>query len=136
MVSSDSRRASQTRKTAATYAARQTASTPMTTEVALTQLCHGSPASPPAGTRPDTTAPTTVPRQYGTSPEDSANAAPKFRRSRVRKTAFRNANEAPRSTMPTAASVRGTKSVSMIDAYASGKQVQSTTKLKTSQTWL
>ena len=37
--------------------------------------------------------------------------------------------------MPSAAIVSGTNSVSVIDAYASGKQVHSTTKLKMSQTW-
>ena len=38
--------------------------------------------------------------------------------------------------MPSAASVSGTNSVSVIDAYASEKPVHSTTKQKISQTWL
>ena len=45
-----------------------------------------------------------------------ANAAPKLRRSRVRKTVLRNAKLDPLSTMPNAASVSGTKSVSVIEA--------------------
>ena len=60
--------------------------------------------------------PTTVPREYGTSTEESAKAAPKLRLSRVRNTALRNAKDAPRSTMPRAASVSGTKRVSVIEA--------------------
>src|SRR3954463_9827026 len=105
-------------------------------EVGLTQLSHGSPATPPEGTRSEATAPSAAPRQYGTSTEETANAAPKFRWSRVRKTALRNAKLAPRSTIPAAASVSGTKRVSPIDAYAVGKHVQSTTKEKISHTWL
>ena len=57
--------------------------------------------------------------QYGTSTDDEAKAAPKLRRSRVRKTSLRNAKLDPRSTMPSAASVSGTNSVSVIDANAS-----------------
>ena len=82
----------------------------------LTQLDQGSPASPPAGTRPEATAPATAPKQYGTRTEAEANAAPKLRWSRVRMTTLRNAKLAPRRTMPSAARVKGTKSVSMIEA--------------------
>ena len=53
------------------------------------------------------------------APTTSANAAPKLRRSRVRNTALRNAKLDPRSTIPSAASVSGTNSVSVIDANAS-----------------
>ena len=88
----------------------------MTIEVGFTQLLHGSPGTPPAGTRPEATPPTTAPRQYGTSTEEIANAAPKVRRSRVRKTALRNANPAPRSTTPSAAKVSGTNIVREIAA--------------------
>ena len=73
--------------------------------------------------------------QYGTSTDDDANAAPKLRRSRVRNTALRNAKLEPRSTMPSAASVSGTNSVSVIDANASENAVHSTTRQKISQTW-
>ena len=101
----------------------------------LTQLCQGSPASPPAGTRPVAMPPATLPMQYGTITDEMANAAPKLRRSRVRKTDLRNAKLAPRSTMPNAAMVSGTKRVRVIEAYASGNPVHSTTKQKMSQTW-
>jgi hypothetical protein len=120
--------------TAARYATTTTASTPPRIDVGFTQLDHRSPAFPPAGTRPDAMAPAMAPMQYGTSTDDEANAAPKLRRSRVRKTVLRNAKLDPRSTIPTAARESGTKSVSVIDAYASGNPVQSTTKMKISQT--
>src|SRR3954471_9352782 len=97
---------------------------PPSTDVGLTQLETGSPASPPAGTRPDAIAPATAPRQYGTSTDDEANAAPKFRLSRILITALRNAKPEPRRTIPSAARVRGTNSVSVIDSYACGKHVQ------------
>ena len=97
-----------------------TASTPPRIDVGLTQLDHGSPALPPAGTRPDAIAPATAPMQYGTSTDDDANAAPKFALARAcANTALRNAKLEPRSTMPSAASVSGTNSVSVIDANAS-----------------
>ena len=49
---------------------------------------------------------------------------------------MRNAKLAPRNTIPKAAIVSGTNSVRVIDAYASGKQVHSTTKTKINHTWL
>ena len=70
----------------------------------LIQLDHGSPALPPAGTRPDAIAPATAPMQYGTSTDDDANAAPKLRWLDVRVTSLRNAKLEPRNTMPSAAS--------------------------------
>src|SRR3954466_15564135 len=90
---------SRTRYVAARKAQTITASTPPKMEVGLTQLDHGSPPppppppaprpppAPPAGTRPDAIAPATVPMKKGTSTDEMANAAPKFRRSRVRNTA-------------------------------------------------
>ena len=112
-----------------------TASTPPRIDVGLIQLVHGSPATPPAGTRPDAIAPATAPMQNGTSTEDIANAAPKLRWSRVRNTALRKAKLDPRSTIPSAARVSGTNSVSMIDANASENAVHSTTRMKINQTW-
>src|SRR3954447_19986720 len=88
---SPSRRASHTRYTADKYAHTAIARSPPTIDVGLIQLVTGSPASPPAGTRPEAIAPATDPMQYGTSTDDNANAAPKLRRSRVRNTALRNA---------------------------------------------
>ena len=61
-------------------------------------------------------APATAPKQYGTSTEERAKAAPKFRRSRVRNTVLRKAKLEPRSTMPRAARAKGTNNVSVIEA--------------------
>ena len=102
----------------------------------LIQLDHGSPALPPAGTRPDAIAPATAPMQYGTSTDDVANAAPKLRWLDVRVTSLRKAKLEPRSTMPSAASESGTNSVSVIDCERLGNPVHSTTRQKISQTWL
>ncbi len=112
-----------------------TASTPPRIDVGLTQLDHGSPAFPPAGTRPDAMAPATAPMQYGTISDDTANAAPKLRRLDVRDTSLRNAKLDPRSTMPSAASESGTNSVSPIEANASEKPVHRTTRQKINHTW-
>ena len=103
----------------------------------MIQLSTGSPASPPAGTRPVAMAPAIAPKQYGTSKRADANAAPK-----ATAVAGRGApscgtrSSAPRSTMPSAARVSGTNRVRVIDAYAVGNDVQSTTKMKISHTWL
>ncbi len=102
----------------------------------LIQLDQVSPAVPPAGTRPDAIAPATAPMQNGTSTEELANAAPKFRRDEVRETSLRNAKLEPRSTMPNAARLSGTKRVSMIEPNASENAVQSTTRMKINHTWL
>src|SRR3954468_11492954 len=134
--SSASRRASHTRYTDARYATITTAITPPRMDVGLIQLLRGSPATPPAGIRPDAIAPTTAPMQNGTITDDDANAAPKFRLELVRVTVFRNANPDPRRTIPNAAIVSGTNTVKVIDAYATGKHVHSTTNVKMSQTWL
>src|SRR5829696_7582943 len=134
MSASPSRLASHTMYTAARYAHTVTASTPPRIEVGLIQLDHGSPALPPAGTRPDAMAPATAPMQNGTITDEVANAAPKLRWLDVRVTSLRNAKAEPRNTMPSAAIESGTKSVSMIDANASENAVQSTTRQKMSQT--
>ena len=65
-----------------------------------------------------------------------AKIAPNTRRSDVRNRVLRKAKLAPRSTIPSATSVSGTNSVSVIDANASGNPVHSTTRAKINQTWL
>src|SRR4051812_34187045 len=112
-----------------------TARTPPRIAVGLIQLSHGSPALPPDGTRPEAIAPATAPMQNGTSTDESANAAPKLRWSRVRNTTLRNAKLEPRSTIPSAAKVRGTNRVSMMDANVVANAVQSTTRQKINHTW-
>src|SRR5262245_13855889 len=135
MSSSANRRASQMRYTEARYAHTVTARTPPMIDVGLIQLDHGSPALPPAGTRPDAIAPAIAPMQYGTRMDDAANAAPKLRWLDVRVTSLRNAKLEPRNTMPSAASDSGTNNVSVIDWNASGNPVHRTTRTKISQTW-
>ena len=54
--------------------------------------------------------------QYGTRTDEAANAAPNIRRLRRVTTDLRNAKLAPRRTMPSAAMVRGTNSVNVIEA--------------------
>src|SRR3954468_12523521 len=135
MPGSPSLRASHTMYTAARYAQTVTARTPPRIDVGLIQLDHGSPALPPAGTRPDAIAPATAPMQNGTITDDVANAAPKLRWLDVRVTSLRNANAEPRNTMPSAAIDNGTNRVSMIEANASENAVQSTTRQKISHTW-
>ena len=85
-------------------------------EVGLIQLSTGSPALPPAGTRPEAMPPATAPRQYGTMTDEAANRAPNSRRLRRVTTDLRNAKLAPRKTMPRAAMVSGTNRVSVMEA--------------------
>ncbi len=63
IVSSERRPASHVRRTAETYAVTETASKPATIDVGLIQLFTGSPACPPAGTRPEAIPPATAPKQ-------------------------------------------------------------------------
>ncbi len=102
----------------------------------LIQLPHGSPAFPPAGTWPDAIAPATAPMQNGTTTDEIANAAPKFRWLDAIVTSLRKAKLEPRRTMPNAARDSGTKSVSVIDANVLENAVHRTTSTKISQTWL
>src|ERR1044072_2482276 len=81
-------------------------------------------------------APATAPMQYGTRIDEDAKAAPKFRRDDVRCTSLRNAKLEPRRTMPSAARLRGTKRVSVIEANAAENAVHRTTSVKISHTWL
>ena len=104
--------------------------------VELVQLVSSSPAALPTGTRPDAIPPTTVPRKNGTSSDDSANTAPRLRRSAMLAASPRRANAAPRRMIPTAARKSGIASVEAIEPNASGNAVQSTTSTKMSHTWL
>ena len=62
--------ASAQRKTAARYAAVVTASTPISSEVGLSQLLNWPPAALPTGTRPEAIPPTAVPRANGVSTDE------------------------------------------------------------------
>ena len=109
---------------------------PVSSETALSQLVTGSPSALPSGTRPEATAPTTVPMKNGVSSDESPNSAWETRRSRAPGASRWKANPAPRSTIPSAARLSGMNSVEKIAAKAAEKAVQSTTSTKISQTWL
>ena len=109
--------------TAARYATATTASTPPSTEVGFIQLSTGSPASPPAGTRPVAMAPATAPKQNGTNSDPTANAGAEGAAIPGRGTRPCGTRSWPRAARcRTAASVSGTNSVSVIDAYAVGER--------------
>ena len=90
----------------------------------------------PCGTRPDATPPTTAPRKYGVTSDDTANAAPRKRRIGSVVMLLRKANAAPRAIIPKAARVSGTYSVDATGVNPAGNPVHSTTSTKISQTWL
>ena len=108
---------------------------PPTSEVGPVHEVHRSPG-PWAGTRPEATAPAMVPNRNGVTTEDVANITPWNRARASVGDILRNANAAPRITIPAPARQNGTNSVSMIEANASGKPVQRYTSTKTSHTWL
>ena len=103
----------------------------------LIQLDHGSPAFPPAGTRPDAIAPGDRAHAVrARAPTTTRRRRRSCAGSTCRETSLRNAKLDPRNTIPSAASASGTNSVSVIDANASGNPVHNTTRQKISQTWL
>ena len=81
--------------------------TPPSTDVGFIQLVMTSPSAMPGGTRPEATPPTTAPRKYGVTSDDSANEAPRKRRIARVVTLLRKANAAPRAIIPKAARVNG-----------------------------
>src|SRR5437879_13328818 len=83
-----------------------------------------SPLAVPSGTRPDAMAPAIVPRKNGVITDESANAAPKMRRSHSSLSALRNANAEPRKMMPSAAAVSGMYNVDAMAAKTAGNPVQ------------
>ena len=81
-------------------------------------------------------APITVPMKNGVSSEENAKVAPSARCRLSRLTSLRNANPAPRSTIPASASHSGSAAAVITAANACGNAVQKMTRAKTSQTWL
>jgi len=104
--------------------------------VGFNQLVHGFPAALPSGTRPDATAPATVPRKNGVTIEELAKATPKRRLWGSSLTALRKAKPEPRRMMPSATAVSGMYSVDATAANTSGTAVHRITTTKISQTWL
>ena len=109
---------------------------PPSSEVGFHQLPISSPSALPGGTRPEATAPATVPRKNGVSTLERAKAAPNSRLRVSSSTDLRNAKAAPRAMIPTAARVRGMYKVEAMAANTGGKAVHSTTSTKISHTWL
>ena len=61
-----------------------TNSAPRTSESGFSQLVTASPAAFPTGTRPEATAPTTVPMKKGVRTDETANAHSAKRRAELR----------------------------------------------------
>ncbi len=110
--------------------------TPTRIETGLSQLVTGSPAALPSGTRPEATAPTTVPMKNGVITDEAANRCSAKLRRELRTADSWKAKPAPRRTIPSAARQRGMKSVDITASKATEKAVQRTTRMKISQTWL
>ena len=112
-----------------------TAITPPMSDVGLSHDDQTSPR-PSAGTRPDATAPATVPRKNGVISDAPAKTTPNSRACAIVAAYLRNAKAAPRSTMPSSANSIGKIKVFMAAANASGNPVHHVTSTKISQTWL
>src|SRR6476469_2004038 len=111
-------------------------STPITNESGFSQLDTWSPEAFPVGTRPDAIAPTTVPMKNGVRTDANPKIASDHARPPARRALWWNAKPEPRSTMPSAARLSGMNNVEKIASNAVANPVQSTTRMKISQTWL
>src|ERR1700682_33894 len=122
------RAASAVRNTPARNTHVVTARAPPTNDVGLSQDLIWSPY-PPAGTRPDAIAPTTVPRKNGVISDDPVKIAPN-NLAWVKVSAYlRNAKLAPRNTIPASASIRGMNRVVVAAANAVGNPVHQITRM-------
>src|ERR1700682_2113170 len=122
------RAASAVRNTPAKNAHVVTARQPPTNDVGLSQDLIWSPY-PPAGTRPDATAPTTVPKKNGVITDDPAKIAPNNLACVNVAAYLRNAKLAPRNTIPTSASHNGMNRVVVAAAKAAGNPVHQITRM-------
>jgi hypothetical protein len=128
--------ASATRKVAAMNAEISTPKIPTVIDVELSQLAHKLPSVFPGGTRPDAMPPRAAPSMNGVMTDEIPNAAVRTRFRPALCATLRNANPAPRTTMPTPARMIGMYSVRMIEPNAEGNAVQHTMAAKMSQTLL
>jgi hypothetical protein len=108
---------------------------PVSSDVALVQAARLAWLAS-AGIWPVAMAPITVPMKNGVTSEENAKVAPRARCALSPETSLRNANPAPRSTIPASASHSGSATVVITAANACGNAVQKMTRSKTSQTWL
>ena len=113
-----------------------TARTPTRIEVGLIQLSTGSPASPPAGTRPEAMPPATAPMQYGTRTEDECES--RAEDAAVAERDHGLAEREARAAQDDAQRGEGQRhEQGQHDrGVGLGNAVQVTTKMKISQTWL
>src|ERR1700758_37971 len=112
-----------------------TAMQPPTSDVGLIHEPIGSPY-PPAGTRPDAIAPTTVPRKNGVTTDEAAKIVLKNLAFSKLAGDLRNAKSAPRKRIPAKASMSGMNSVVIAAAKAVGKAVHHVSSTKISHTLL
>src|SRR4051812_1606861 len=105
-----------------------TARQPPTSDVGLSHDPTASPY-PLAGTRPEATAPATVPRKKGVISDEPAKIAPNNRACAIVAEYLRNAKLAPRNTIPANASIIGMNSVVIAAANALGKPVHQITRM-------
>ena len=101
---------------------------PPTIDVGLIHDPMRSPY-PSAGTRPDAMAPAAAPRKNGVITDDAAKIAPKRRAWAKVSEYLRNANVAPRNTIPASASRSGMKRVLVAAANVAGKPVHHITRM-------
>src|SRR4051812_9701400 len=104
-------------------------------DVGPSQLDHASPATPPAGTRPEAMPPATAPMQNGTSTDEGGNRGPEVRWLRVGETGFAEGKVAPRRPIPEGGKVRGEEGRGVDGRDGFGNAVQRTTSVKINQTW-
>src|SRR6266498_2302533 len=124
------------RKVAATNAEIRTPKIPTAIDVEFNQLDQRLPCWLPGGTRPDAMPPSAAPSMNGVMTDEMPNAAVSTRLRPALAATLRNANPAPRTTIPIPARMIGTYSVRMIEPQAEGNAVQHTIAAKMSQTLL
>src|SRR3954469_25611830 len=84
---------------------------------------------PSAGIRPDAMAPAAAPRKNGVITDEAAKIAPKRRAWGKVSEYLRNANVAPRKTIPASAATSGMKRVVVAAANVAGKPVHHITRM-------
>src|SRR6266540_1497401 len=109
---------------------------PTVIDVELSQLAQRLPCVFPGGTRPDAMPPSAAPSMNGVMTDEMPNAAVSTRLRPAFAATLRNANPAPRTTIPMPARMIGTYSVRMIEPNAELNAVQHTMAAKMSQTLL
>src|SRR4051795_8929095 len=108
----------------------------MTAEVGLSQLDTRSPWALAYGTRPDAMPPTHAPSANGVTIDEMAETKSRSRTCRGPDVPADTAYAAPRTTIPSTATMSAIESVDAIEPNAAGYAVQLTVSTKISHTWL